>query len=94
MFCPVWTWLWGTNIPRVHWKGNRPHERPKSPINREVTPSWAWGEMTREADRHKAGWAQIRTAPQRWASDRNRRSDFHALEPRTTEPGEDKSAES
>jgi hypothetical protein len=34
--------LWGTDIPRVHWKDKRPHERPKSLINREVTPSWAW----------------------------------------------------
>jgi hypothetical protein len=57
--------LEGDGYPRVHWKGNRLHERPKSPINREVTPSWAWGEMTSEADRHKAGWAQTRTAPQR-----------------------------
>jgi hypothetical protein len=34
--------VWGTDIPRVHWKDKRPHERPKSPINSEVTPSWAW----------------------------------------------------
>jgi hypothetical protein len=34
--------MWGTDIPRVHWKDKRPHERPKSPINREVIPSWAW----------------------------------------------------
>jgi hypothetical protein len=35
--------LWGTDIPRVHWKGKRPHERPKGPINRKVILSWAWG---------------------------------------------------
>jgi hypothetical protein len=56
--------LWGTDIPRVHWKDERPHERPKSPINREVTPSWAWGGATSEADRHKAGLVQARMAPQ------------------------------
>jgi hypothetical protein len=33
--------LWGTDIPRVHWKGKRPHGRPKGPIKRKVTPSWA-----------------------------------------------------
>jgi hypothetical protein len=32
----------GDRYPRVPWKDKRPHERPKSPINREVTPSWAW----------------------------------------------------
>jgi hypothetical protein len=58
-------WLWGTDIPRVHWKDKRPHERPKSPINRKVTPSWAWGGTTSEADQHKAGLVQNRTAPQR-----------------------------
>jgi hypothetical protein len=56
--------MWGTDIPWVHWKDKRPHERPKSLINHEVTPSWAWGETTSEADRHKAGWAQTRTASQ------------------------------
>jgi hypothetical protein len=30
--------LWGTDIPRVHWKDKRPHESPKGPINRKVTP--------------------------------------------------------
>jgi hypothetical protein len=35
--------VWGTDIPRVHWKGKRPHERPKGPINRKAIPSWAWG---------------------------------------------------
>jgi hypothetical protein len=34
--------VWGTDIPWVHWKGKRPHERPKGPINRKVIPSWAW----------------------------------------------------
>jgi hypothetical protein len=42
--------LWGTDIPRVHWKDKRPHERPKGPINRKVILSWAWGGMTSEAD--------------------------------------------
>jgi hypothetical protein len=46
--------LWGTDIPRVHWKDKRPHERPEGPIIRKVIPSWAWGRMTGEADRHKA----------------------------------------
>jgi hypothetical protein len=45
-----WYLLWGTDIPRVHWKDKRPHERPKGPINRKVIPSWAWGGMTNEAD--------------------------------------------
>jgi hypothetical protein len=35
--------LWGTNIPRVHWKSKRPHERPKGPINCKVILSWVWG---------------------------------------------------
>jgi hypothetical protein len=35
--------LWGTDIPRVHWKSKRPHERPKGPINRKVILSWACG---------------------------------------------------
>jgi hypothetical protein len=91
--CPV-AHLWGTDIPRVHWKDKRPHERPKSPINRKVTPSWAWGGTISKADRRKARSVQARMAPRRRASDHNRRSDFPALEPRTTEPGEDKSAKS
>jgi hypothetical protein len=37
------TVVWGTDIPRVHWKSKRPHERPKGPINRKVILSWAWG---------------------------------------------------
>jgi hypothetical protein len=57
--------LWGIDIPRVHYKDKRPHERPKGPINRKVTPSWAWGGATSEADRHKVGLAQARIAPQR-----------------------------
>jgi chromosome segregation ATPase len=36
--------LWGTDIPRVHQKDKRPHERPVGPIVREVIPSWAWEE--------------------------------------------------
>jgi hypothetical protein len=35
-------WLWGTDIPRVHQKDKRPHERPKGPIIRKVIPLWAW----------------------------------------------------
>jgi hypothetical protein len=34
--------LWGTDIPRVHQKDKRPHERPKGPIIRKVIPLWAW----------------------------------------------------
>jgi hypothetical protein len=30
--------LWGTDIPRVHQKDKRPHERPKGPIIRKVIP--------------------------------------------------------
>jgi hypothetical protein len=59
------TGVWGTDIPQVHWKDKRPHERPKGPINRKVTPSWAWGGATREADQHKAGLVQAWMAPQR-----------------------------
>jgi hypothetical protein len=40
----------GTDIPRVHWKDKRPHERPKGPINNKVIPSWAWRRTTSEAD--------------------------------------------
>jgi hypothetical protein len=36
--------LWGTDIPRVHQKNKRPHERPEGPIIREIIPSWAWEE--------------------------------------------------
>jgi hypothetical protein len=57
--------LWGTDIPRVHWKGTRPHERPKGPINHKVIPSWAWGGTIIKADRRKAGSVQARTIPQR-----------------------------
>jgi hypothetical protein len=57
--------LWGTDIPRVHWKDKRPHERPKGPINHKVIPSWAWGRTTSEADRHKAGSVRARMAQQR-----------------------------
>jgi hypothetical protein len=57
--------VWGTDIPWVHWKDKRPHEWPKGPINRKVTPSWAWGGATIEADRHKARLVQAWMAPQR-----------------------------
>jgi hypothetical protein len=53
--------LWGTDIPRVHWKDKRPHERLEGPIIRKVIPSWAWGRMTSEADRPKA----VRCEPRR-----------------------------
>jgi hypothetical protein len=36
------TRVWGTDIPRVHQKDKRPHERPKGPIIRKVIPLWAW----------------------------------------------------
>jgi hypothetical protein len=57
--------MWGTDIPQVHWKGKRPHERLKGPINRKVIPSWAWGGTISKADRRKVGSVQARTAPQR-----------------------------
>jgi hypothetical protein len=41
--------LWGTDIPWVHWKSKRPHERPKGPINRKVILSWAWGGIISKA---------------------------------------------
>ena len=34
--------VWGTDIPWVHKKNKRPHERPKGPIIRKVIPLWAW----------------------------------------------------
>jgi hypothetical protein len=73
--------VWGTEIPRVHWKDKRPHERPKSPINRKVIPSWAWGGMTSEADRHKAGSAQTQTAQQCRASNHHRDPTFPRWNP-------------
>jgi hypothetical protein len=54
--------LWGTDIPRVHQKDKRPHERPKGPIIRKVIPLVGLGETTSEADRHKAGSVQAQTA--------------------------------
>jgi hypothetical protein len=54
--------LWGTDIPRVHQKDKRPHERPMGPIICEVIPSWAWGRMTSEVDRHKIGSTQAQMA--------------------------------
>jgi hypothetical protein len=65
--------LWGTDIPRVHWKDKRPHERPKGPINRKVIPSWAWGGTTSEADWRKAGSVRAQTA--RWLRASNHNSD-------------------
>jgi hypothetical protein len=75
------TLVWGTDIPRVHWKDKRPHERPKGPINRKVIPSWAWGGMTSEADRHKAGSARTQTAQQRRASNHHRDPTFPRWNP-------------
>jgi hypothetical protein len=46
-------------------------KRPEGPINRKVIPSWAWGRMTSEADRHKAGSVRAQTAQQRRASNHN-----------------------
>jgi hypothetical protein len=43
-------WLWGTDIPWVHRKDKRPHERPVGPIIRKVIPSWAWGGTSSEAN--------------------------------------------
>jgi hypothetical protein len=31
--------VWGTDIPRVHWKDKRHHERLEGPIIRKVIPS-------------------------------------------------------
>jgi hypothetical protein len=73
--------VWGTDIPRVHWKDKRPHERPKDPINRKVIPSWAWGRMTSEADQHKVGSVRARMAQQRWASNHNRDPTFPRWSP-------------
>jgi hypothetical protein len=73
--------LWGTDIPWVHWKDKRPHGRPKGPINRKVIPSWAWGGMTSEADRHKAGSVQAQTTQQRRASNHNRDPTFPRWSP-------------
>jgi hypothetical protein len=56
--------LWGTDIPRVHQKDKRPHERLVGPIIREVIPSWAWGRTTSEVDRHKIGSTQAQMARQ------------------------------
>jgi hypothetical protein len=45
------TWeVWGTDIPRVHWKDKRPRKRPAGPIIRKVTPSWAWGGTSAKVD--------------------------------------------
>jgi hypothetical protein len=45
----------GDRYPPGPLKSKRPHERPKGPINHKVILSWAWGETTSRADRHKAG---------------------------------------
>jgi hypothetical protein len=42
--------VWGTDIPGVHQKDKRPHERLVGPIIRKVIPSWAWGRMSSEAN--------------------------------------------
>jgi hypothetical protein len=73
--------LWGIDIPRVHWKDKRPHERPEGPIIRKVIPSWAWGRMTSEADRHKAGSVRAQTAQQRRASNHSRDPTFPRWSP-------------
>jgi hypothetical protein len=68
--------LWEIDIPQVHGKDKRPHERPEDPIIRKVIPSWAWRRTTSEADRHKAGSVRAQTARQRRASNHNRDSTF------------------
>jgi hypothetical protein len=37
------TRVWGTDIPRVHWKDKRPCERLVGSIIRKVTSLWAEG---------------------------------------------------
>jgi hypothetical protein len=59
---PTWRAMWGTDIPRVHWKSKRPHERPKGPIIRKAIPSWAWEGTIGKARRRKAGLVQARMA--------------------------------
>jgi hypothetical protein len=84
--------LWGTDIPRVHWKGKRPHERPKGPINRKAIPSWAWeGQSVKQVD-VRPNWSKP-GRPTALSKRPQQRSDFPALEPHATEPGEDRSAE-
>jgi hypothetical protein len=56
--------LWGMDIPRVHQKDKRSHERPMGPIIREVIPSWAWERTPSEVDRHKIRSTQAQMA--RW----------------------------
>jgi hypothetical protein len=73
--------VWGTDIPRVHWKDKRPHERPGGPIIRKVIPSWAWGRTTSEADRHKAGSVRAQMAQQRRASNHSRDPTFPRWSP-------------
>jgi hypothetical protein len=52
--------MWGTDIPRVHWKDKRPHERPKGPIIRKVIPSWAWEERPMERINTRPGRRKLR----------------------------------
>jgi hypothetical protein len=54
--------LWGMDIPRVHQKDKRSHERPVGPIIREIIPSWAWERTPSEVDRHKIRSTQAQTA--------------------------------
>jgi hypothetical protein len=54
--------LWGTDIPRVHQKDKRPHERLVDPIIHEVIPSWAWGRTPSEVGRHNIRSTQAQTA--------------------------------
>jgi hypothetical protein len=54
--------LWGTDIPRVHQKDKRSHERPMGPIIREIIPSWAWERTPSEVDRHKIVLTQAQAA--------------------------------
>jgi hypothetical protein len=70
---PFGSIVWGTDIPWVHWKDKRPHERPKGPINRKVILSWAWRTTTSEVDRRKAGSVWAQTA--RWLRASNHNSD-------------------
>jgi hypothetical protein len=46
------------DIPRVHQRDKRSHERAVGPIIREIIPSWAWERMPSEMNRHKIGLTQ------------------------------------
>jgi hypothetical protein len=54
--------VWGTDIPWVHQKDKRPHERAVGPIIREIIPSWAWERTHSEVDRRKIRSTQAETA--------------------------------